>query len=267
MMDAVVERSDQMEPDVLLKASTLAGRILLESGAETIRVEETVTRICDAFLVDDANAFATPTGLFVSFDWKDKTYAKVLRIKGSGINLEKINLVNDISRKCTVQNINEQEAYAQLKTLPAYKGYSPRIKLIASGFVAMFFTYLFEGSFTDGLCAFFVGLSVQLGSSFMDKKNINSIVKIMLLSAMLTFITLGFTYIGLVQNRDTVIIGSLMLLVPGVAITNAVRDSIAGDLLSGITRGIEACLIAIALALGAGMVLSLWMLYIGGGTL
>ncbi|MDF9824178.1 uncharacterized membrane protein YjjP (DUF1212 family) [Breznakia sp. PF5-3] len=254
-----------MKPDVVLKAGTLAGKILLESGAETIRVEETVTRICEAFLVVDANAFATPTGLFVSFDYEDETYSKVLRIKGSGINLEKINSVNDVSRKCNEKLINEIEAYDKLKIIAQYQGYSSNIKLIASGFAALFFTLFFGGSFFDGCSAFLIGVSVQYIGASMERKNINAIVKIMILSAMLTCLTLIMTYIGLVDSKDKVIIGSLMLLVPGVAITNAVRDSISGDLLSGATRAIEAFLIAIALALGAGVVLSLWMLYIGGG--
>ena len=68
---------------------------------------------------------------------------------------------------------------------------------------------------------------------------------------------------GLAVNRDALIIGSLMLLVPGLAITNAVRDSLAGDLISGMSRAMEAMMIAIAVALGPGLVMSLWMMIVG----
>ena len=68
------------------------------------------------------------------------------------------------------------------------------------------------------------------------------------------------------RSLDALIIGSLMLLVPGLAITNAIRDSLSGDLISGMTRGVEAVLIAIAVALGPGLVMSLWMM-LGGNPL
>lgn len=55
-----------------------------------------------------------------------------------------------------------------------------------------------------------------------------------------------------------------MLLVPGIIITNAVRDIIAGDYLAGITRGSEAFLIAVAIAVGTGVVISLWIKVLGG---
>lgn len=253
-----------MRPDVVLKAGTLAGKILLESGAETVRVEETVTRICESFLAHDAQAFATPTGLFVSFDYNDDSYTKVLRIKGSRINLERINQVNQISRQCASSELDETQAFHELKKVTQIQEYPTIMRILSGGFAAMFFTYLFEGILTDGFYALVIGTFVQYVGGIFDRKNINSIVKITILSAMLTFLILILTYIGLVHSRDTTIIGTLMLLVPGVAITNAVRDWISGDLLSGATRAIEAVLIAVALALGAGIVLSVWMMYIGG---
>ena len=80
----------------------------------------------------------------------------------------------------------------------------------------------------------------------------------------LTSAALFLHQLGIIRNTDSVIIGSLMLLVPGLAITNAVRDSIGGDLLAGIIRAIEACLIAVAIALGAGVTMSIWLSVSGG---
>ena len=54
-----------------------------------------------------------------------------------------------------------------------------------------------------------------------------------------------------------------MLLVPGLAITNAIRDTVAGDFLSGLSRAAEAFLIAVAIAVGTGAVISIW-LSVGG---
>ena len=57
---------------------------------------------------------------------------------------------------------------------------------------------------------------------------------------------------------DDIIIGGIMLLVPGVATTNAVRDTLMGDILSGMIRVLEAITSAIGIAMGAGFVLSFY---------
>ena len=62
---------------------------------------------------------------------------------------------------------------------------------------------------------------------------------------------------GLGHNPDFITIGALMILVPGIAFTNAMRDIMAGDLTSGVNKVVEALLIATAIALGTGFVLSL----------
>ncbi|OCN05105.1 hypothetical protein A4S06_01580 [Erysipelotrichaceae bacterium MTC7] len=256
-----------MRPEIVLRAGSLAGKILLENGAETYRVEETVTRICEAFQAVEANAFATPTGLFVSFEYEDDTFVKVLRIKQNTMDLERIHLVNDISRKCVLGELDEVQALSALRSAATIEGYKNSLKVLSAGFAAMFFTFLFEGNVFDGVAAVIVGSMVQFIKMKMERLKLNSIVNIIMLSAMLTFFVLFLTYIGFVDHRDIAISGTIMLLVPGVAITNAVRDWISGDYMSGATRAIEAFLIAIGVALGAGLVLSLWMNFVGGGVL
>ena len=73
--------------------------------------------------------------------------------------------------------------------------------------------------------------------------------------ALAMLLSLIFKSISLVVKFDGLVIGSIMLLVPGLAITNAIRDTIAGDLVSGLARAIEAFLVAIGIAIGSGMIL------------
>ncbi len=253
-----------MEYEDVLNLASKAGKILLQNGAEIYRVEETITRICECYDVEDANAFVTPSGIFISFFKANKTYSKVIRTKEITLNLEKINQVNDLSRCIHAKNISIEQANEKLKAIQSQVGYNNALKMIASGFIATFFTYFFSGTLIDGICAFFIGVIVQFVASKFDAKQINSMVKITILSSLLTLLTLILVRFQIAQLKDSIIMGNLMLLVPGVAITNAIRDSISGDLISGITRGMEACFIAIALALGAGVTISIWMTYLGG---
>ena len=128
------------------------------------------------------------------------------------------------------------------------------------------FTLFFGGQLPDLGCAFVIGGLIEGCSSFLEQHQFPSFFAISLCSALTALLAIGFNQIGAAPSLDALIIGCLMLLVPGLAITNAIRDSLSGDLISGMTRGVEAVLIAIAVALGPGLVMSLWMM-LGGNPL
>lgn len=253
-----------MKPEQLLKISALAGKILLENGAEIQRTEDTICRICEAYGVEEASAFVIPTGMFLSFSSEGKTYSRIMRIRGSSLNLERINRVNDISRRCVRQPMPCEEIMAELMQVREVRNYRPMTVTLAGGFIAMCFTPFFGGSLSDALAAFPIGMATQFLVQKCEQLQINFIVRIISTSVILTSAALFLHQLGIIRNTDSVIIGSLMLLVPGLAITNAVRDSIGGDLLAGIIRAIEACLIAVAIALGAGVTMSIWLSVSGG---
>ena len=253
-----------MKPEQLLKISALAGKILLENGAEIQRTEDTICRICEAYGVEEASAFVIPTGMFLSFSTEGKTYSRIMRIRGSSLNLERINRVNDISRRCVRQPMPCEEIMAELMQVREVRNYRPMTATLAGGFIAMCFTPFFGGSLSDALAAFPIGMATQFLVQKCEQLQINFIVRIISTSVILTSAALFLHQLGIIRNTDSVIIGSLMLLVPGLAITNAVRDSIGGDLLAGIIRAIEACLIAVAIALGAGVTMSIWLSVSGG---
>ena len=205
-----------------------------------------------------------PTGMFLSFSAEGKTYSRIMRIRGSSLNLERINRVNDISRRCVRQPMPCEEIMAELMQIREVRNYRPMTVTLAGGFIAMCFTPFFGGSLSDALAAFPIGMATQFLVQKCEQLQINFIVRIISTSVILTSAALFLHQLGIIRNTDSVIIGSLMLLVPGLAITNAVRDSIGGDLLAGIIRAIEACLIAVAIALGAGVTMSIWLSVSGG---
>ena len=202
--------------------------------------------------------------MFLSFSAEGKTYSRIMRIRGSSLNLERINRVNDISRRCVRQPMPCEEIMAELVQVREVRNYRPMTVTLAGGFIAMCFTPFFGGSLSDALAAFPIGMATQFLVQKCEQLQINFIVRIISTSVILTSAALFLHQLGIIRNTDSVIIGSLMLLVPGLAITNAVRDSIGGDLLAGIIRAIEACLIAVAIALGPGVTMSTWLSVSGG---
>lgn len=250
-----------MDYDLLLTTATHAGKLLLESGAEIYRVEDTICRICENYQVQEANSIVLPTAIFVTIVAGGRSVSKVVRIKSRGLNIDRIDKINTLSRLSTSLSLAEFEG--RLSAIEHEPPYGLKANLAAGAIAAGGFTLFFGGRFSDMLCACVIGFLIQYFLHLLEQKKLPSFFAISFCSAMTAALALLFTQLRLAATLDSLIIGSLMLLVPGLAITNAIRDSLAGDLISGMARGIEAVLVAIAVALGPGLVMSLW-LWIGG---
>lgn len=251
-------------PDRILDVALKAGKILLESGAEIYRVEETICRICTNFEMEETSSIVMPTAIFVSFLYLGKSYSRVARVQTRSTDLNRIDCINSLSRNTTSHQMSLEQFAQELNTIENMGSYSLLINIIMGALVAGSFTLFFKGSFMDALCAFFIGGLVRFLIIKFDQLKVNGFFSVCICSALIAFTSLLFVHFNLAQSKDTMIIGTIMLLVPGLAITNAIRDGIAGDLISAISRGVEAILTAIAVALGPGIVISLWFLILGG---
>jgi uncharacterized membrane protein YjjP (DUF1212 family) len=255
-----------MDLNKLLKVATFAGKIMLESGAETYRVEETICRICLSFGVETADSFVTPTGIMVSISSNNETLSLIKRVTSRGVDLNKIDKVNNLSRllQDNKTNTSIKEFYESLLEINQGDRYSVTTTLIFSSIAAGAFSYLFGGNVKDLISATLVGLVIKIITNKFEKLAINEFFINSIGGGMAALLAIILFSLGLASNIDKTIIGAIMLLVPGLAITNAIRDTIAGDYLAGITKASEAFLIAISIAVGTGAVLSFWINTLGG---
>jgi uncharacterized membrane protein YjjP (DUF1212 family) len=153
---------------------------------------------------------------------------------------------------------------AQLQEVTqSHTGFSFPVRLIGFFVGTAFFCMLFGGKPLDalfsGICGVVVGLSLH-GMSCMDA---NGFFKTIIASALAALPALIFGQIWPI-NQDAVIAGAYMPLFPGMAFTTAMRDIMAGDLLSGLEKVAECILIAIAIVLGAGAAMGLFFVLRGG---
>jgi uncharacterized membrane protein YjjP (DUF1212 family) len=238
-------------------------RIILENGGETYRAEETVYRICTALGYEDTDVIAIPTGVFITVcSDGGNTGTAVKRIRTRTVNLEAIDAVNDISRGLYEHRMTAKEACARVREIRALlaRRATRREKLIsifAAGMSSAFFSLLFGGSARDFIASMLCGMAVQLAaSSIRIDDTFNFAISI------LGGVIIGVGSIACVSllggNLDKIITGAMMPLLPGIAMTNAIRDTMRGDLLSGVARAAEALLVAIAIAFGVGVVLRLY---------
>jgi len=254
-----------MQIDDIIHIAAEAGKIILENGGETYRVEQTIKMICSSYGVPLTESFVTPTGIMISLtNNQNQTISLIRRIHIRTVNLRKVSMINNLSRQLVSNPLSIVDIRKEIDYINNLPPYSQKTTIFFSACCAGFFTLLFGGNYKDFFIAFIIGALINVLSLFLDKLEVNSFLKNMLCGSLAAFIALIATAIGIVGNMDTIIIGSIMLLVPGIAITNAIRDTIAGDLVSGISRSIEALFIAIAISSGTSVVFKIWFLLFGG---
>lgn len=256
-----------MDYKVVMNVAVLAGEMMLRSGAETYRVEDTMNRILRTADTQTAEANVLLTGIVATISNPDMEPVTVVkRVQERGTNLSRIMGVNDISRKYCAGQLPLEDAFHELKNLGS-KQYSVWMYNLATIVVPVGFSLLFGGGFLETAAAAVAGAVLAFVLTVGKRLQLNGFILDMLASlgvAMAAIILRGF---GLIFDENIVIISAIMPLVPGVAITNAVRDTLQGDYISGGARILEAFLMAAAVALGVGAGMTLATVFHQGGGL
>ena len=225
----------------------LAGRLIMENGGETCRVEETVLRMGHAFGFREVECFAVPSGLFVSYRKSDGTIeTAVKRIRRKGIDLTRIDEVNAISRHLEQEKMSCQEVLSQLKAVERrLSRLSPLQMAGAAAMSTAGWSLMFGGGVWDMVTAFFVGLLIEWVTLLMDKFHMQTLVATLAGGFLAAFLPTGALVV------EAAVAGALMPMLPGLAMTNAVQDTMRGDMVSGISSAVSAAMSAVLLAVGA----------------
>lgn len=238
--------------DVMLGAALDMAAELMESGAEIQRTEDTVERICRAYGASQVDVYATTSLIIATVSMPDgyhKTQAR--RIYSSQSNLQRIEELNALSRQIC-ENVPEPlEFERMLKNSRKKESHLRKIleRYIGSMLLAGGFTIFFAGSPLDALAAAVVGLSIATLNMF-KRKNSNAVAHTVLCSLVAGVLSVLAIAIGFGTHADKVMIGTIMLVIPGVDIGNSLRDLLFGDIVSGSMRLIRALLMAAAIAVG-----------------
>ncbi|MEG2199040.1 MAG: threonine/serine exporter family protein, partial [Anaerovorax sp.] len=227
----------------------------------------TITRICRACKIPYVECFATTTGIFLSIDSGSEDsdmHTFIKRIRTSSIDLTKISKINNFSRAFTTTDLTLEEGFKIVKEIGAIKPLPFHLRLLGACLISAFFCLILGGCFRDSICAALIGLIVYTVASGVELLQFNPFIRIFFGCALCTLLSLVSLRTGVGLNLDPMIIGSITMFLPGVALTNAARDILSGDMLAGIARATEAFVSAIAIAGGVGMVLKISHIISGG---
>ena len=254
-----------MNYDALVSMTATVGTMLLENGAEIYRVEESMNRIFNAYgLERGGDVFAIPSCIIVTVSTpKD---IRTPNLRGSSQGNQPLQgrtfLTTCAGRSAGIPRL--RKVFEDIKKINEEPQYNFLMQVLSRSLIASAFTLFFGGTVADAACALVCGAAIKLTSHNMERFQANNFFTNIVASAVASAFAILFVHIGWAANVDKMIIGTFMNLVPGVAITNLMRDMIAGDLMAGIAKLTESLLVATAIALGAGIALSISRMILGG---
>ena len=227
------------------------GYLLLGCGGEVSRVEDTLTRVGKAYGAARVEVFVITSIISMTLAFPDlEPITETRRIHSSGsTDFYKMEKLNALSRRCCAEPLELAELREQIDRIAA--GRKPSLYVLwGSILVGGAFCVFFGGTVWDGLVAGAFGALVCLLQDRLGRTALNT-VAFNLLVSLLVGLGVGLTAAVIpALHMDKILMGDIMLLIPGLAITNAVRNMLVGDTISGAVRLLESLIWAAALAGG-----------------
>lgn len=227
------------------------GELLLSCGAEISRVEDTLTRMGLAYGAETMNVFVITSSIVITMIFPNAievTETRRIR-KLDSTNFKKLEDLNELSRQCCITPIALDALHTRLKEIHVEQ--ADQTKFVIGSILGAFgFAVFFGGSVLDGLACGFVALFIVFLQRRLGEIAPNTIVFNFIAATFVGILIVLLAKLFPTLHMDKIMIGDIMLLIPGIAMTNSIRNMLVGDTISGIMRLIESLLWAGALALG-----------------
>lgn len=236
--------------DTILCSALDIGEHILKNGGEIHRVEDTIERICRSFGAEHVEVFTITSLIVASVRMPGGEYShQMRRIYKITNNLYMVEAMNGISRCLCSGEIPISELRSKIVEAKNKRPYHELILYLGAMMASGGFAVFFGGSVLDGVCAAVIGVLMTAIDRHMPRF-INRMISTVILSIIAGVIGILLCRVGIGTSADKVMIGTIMLLIPGLSLGNSIRDLLGGDTISGALRLIESLLLALMIAFG-----------------
>lgn len=225
-------------------------KVLIEAGCSSNRLESLAENLGKMQNIG-VECFATPTSVIVTASWQGQKITRLSRIKSWSLNLDKIQKVNDLIIELSEKKLVVSEAFQALKNIDEQGlPFKDWLVTIAGGGAGAGIIYILQGSMNDifvGVIfsSFLTGLRIFLSKGQL-RKYLNDFLSTFITSVL---ILLWGKYVGHINN-NLVLIGCIVLIMPGLIFLNAIHEIALKNLISGTSKLVEAFVSAMSISFG-----------------
>ena len=258
-----IDECSQMERFNLV---TRLGNDILLNGGEIFRANEAMQYAARTLRLDNFNAYVIANGIFSTVVIDGRFHSsKICYVPLAPTMLCRVDALNALSRRIADGLCGPYEIRCELDRIERMRPYGNRAQILASGFGSASFCYLFKGSFYDSAIAFLAGVVLYLFLIYAAPRvSLSRIMRNILASAVVALFCCIAHACGFGHSLDRIMIGAIFPMVPGVPLTNAIRNFMENDYLSGLIRLADAFLTAGSIAIGVGVAMRLFSTVSGG---
>lgn len=237
----------------VLDLATNIGYYIIKNGGEINRAEDTARRVGLSYGMDAVHVFAIASSIVITVVKDGETITQTRRVKGAVTNLDKIEKLNELSRRICKECLSYETVLAEMIAIEDKSRYPKWVMILAYGIIGGAYTAFFGGGFTDVFVGFVAGIVAKFAMmAFGFIQTAPFLINVVGAASIVTFLKLGtFVLPGL--QTEVITAGVLMNLVPGVLLTNCIRDFIATDYTAGTIKMVEAFFTAASIALGVAV--------------
>ena len=254
------EKEAAYDAGSVLESALDVGEAMLQSGAEILRVEDTVRRICQAYGGGSVNVFSILSLIIVN--WKDKkgeNTTLVRRVYSYATDLCRLEQLNALSRDICENTPECNEVVKRVEAIMCSPNRKvSRKKVMGYILTAAPFAIFFGGNMRDAIAAGIVGALLCLWDFVFAAGSRNRVVYTFFSSVFAGTVCILSVIAGIAVHADKVMIGVIMLLIPGISLVNSLRDMMIGDIMAGILRLAEALMMSVAIAAGFGVAIMIF---------
>ena len=248
-----------MDAKQVLEIALSAGQILLSNGAEAYRVEETIESICSSYDLN-CECLSTAKGVFVTVaDENNEKVTSLKKVKTKCVDLYRIELVNSFSRSLIDNPVPYEEAKKILKGIQKAPYFSFPVRIFAASMTSFTYALFFNGTIYDAVISAIISMCIYYMMDKVSHVGFFQFFEFFFSGFIIGSMSLIAEKIFPVLDKGNVITGAIMILIPGVALTNGLKDIIYNDFMSGMVKFGESMLTIIAIGAGIGTALSLGM--------
>lgn len=241
---------ERQEAEQILTYALDLGERMLVRGAEVGRVEDTIGRILRAEGANRVDVMTITTSIVVTAHFDCGAITQTRRISGTSYDMTALTHLNNLSRHICSGDVTLDQIGPKLQEIAREKPYGKPTLVLLYGFTSMVFALFFGGSMLDGILSGLVGMLLRVLLWVFSVLRVPGLATTLLCATIGGFLAHGLGWVGVPCSPDMIALGNIMLLVPGIGLTNSIRDMFTGDTISGLLRFSECLLTALALACG-----------------
>ncbi len=244
--------TDRESKQLLSSAIDLATQIL-ECGGDVNHVEKILLRLCTAYGATRTDVFVITSSIVVTMNRNDEAFTQTRRINHYSTDFRKLDDLVELAKRLYKTKPPISVVESEIRQVCESSESHPLLEFFGYLLAAGSFAIFFGGNLRDGISAALCGAFVCFFTKKLNRIWTSQLIFYMVCSLCTGLIALLLARLGISSNVDKVMIGTIMLLTPGIALTNALRDLFAGDTISGVLRLLEALIQAGAIACGFAM--------------